>query len=109
MNYTKEAQLSKTKHPNPKKMTKIEKSLYEDFIYQVQKGRCFCGCGRCITEYHHATFGVKRGGKDDRYLVGIAQHPCHYAIHHGKDIELKERLILLSIHKSKDNWRDYIG
>jgi len=105
--YSKQSQLNKIKRPNAKKMIAIEKRLFEEFIFEVQKGKCFCGCGRDITEYHHATFGVNRGGKDDRYLVGISQHPCHYAIHHGKDIEMKERLILLSIHKSKQLWESY--
>jgi len=102
--YSKEKQLGKSKRENPKKMTRTELDAYETFIDEKQKGLCFCGCGRPITEYHHAWFGAY---KDDRYLVGIAQYPCHYAIHHGKDIDLKSRLILLSRKKAKEHWKDY--
>lgn len=102
--YTKEDQTKKNRKINPKRMTRTERDAYETFIDDKQRGKCFCGCGRQITEYHHAEFGIN---KDDRYMVGIAQHPCHHAIHHGKDIEEKKRLISLSKRKAKENWKDY--
>lgn len=102
--FSKTQQLKKNRKPNPKKLDPLEKEAFESFIFKKARGKCQCGCGRAITEYHHAKFGRD---KDDRTLVGIAQHPCHYNIHHGKDADEKHRLILLTEHKGDENWRDF--
>ena len=106
MPFSKQSQLKKNKRVNPRKMTKIGKELYQNFIYDNQGGMCFCGCGRPIDEYHHSIRGVY---KDDRSLVGISRH-CHSLIHNCqyKNIDETSRLTLLAKAKGKQNWSDYI-
>ena len=101
---TKEQQLKKTKQLNAKRMSPIELANYKNFIYARSGGMCQCGCSRELTEYHHVFFGIN---KDDRYLAAIAQHPCHYNIHHGKDVEEKKRLIEIFERVGKENWGMY--
>lgn len=94
------------KRDDPKKRSKKEQKELEAHVYQKQGGKCFCGCGRGINEFHHAYFGID---KDDRFIVGIAQHPCHYAIHHGKDMDLKRKLITSSEIQAVVNWESFNG
>ena len=101
---TKQDQLKKNRKDNPKRLSAVELADYKNFIFAKQGGLCFCGCGREISEYHHAYFGIN---KNDKYLVGIAQNPCHYAIHHGRDIELKNKLVLVAEIQGVKNWKEF--
>ena len=103
--YDKKSQLTKRKRPNPKKMSKIEKSIYEDFIFEKAKGKCQCGCGRMGVEYHHSKRGVY---KDDRSIILICRR-CHTLIHNCeyKNIDKTSRLTFLAKSKGKENWKDY--
>jgi hypothetical protein len=104
--YSKDSQLKKNKKPNPKKLSHIELTNFKNYIFSKSGGKCQCGCNRDITEYHHAKSGIH---KDDRTLTGIAQHPCHYNIHHGKDMDEKRRLIELFEKIGEENWRGFNG
>jgi len=105
--YTKESQLKKEKKPNPKKMTKIEKSLYEDFISDKAKGKCQCGCGRDGVEFHHSKRGIN---KDDRSIILICRR-CHILIHNMEynNIDKSSQLNLLAKEKGEENWKEYIS
>ena len=103
---SKESQLKHTKTSKTNKLSKDVLLSYKDYIFELSGGLCQCGCGRNITEFHHADFGIN---KDDKTLVGIAQHPCHYNIHHGKDVIEKRRLINLFKEIGDCNWSGFNG
>jgi hypothetical protein len=106
--YSKKDQLKKRKPKNEKKLQKSEIRKYTDWIHDRQGGKCFCGCGRPIDEYHHAKYGSFGADKDDRSLVGISRE-CHYAIHHGSDIVRKKSLEKMAIDFSRVLWEEYKG
>ena len=102
--YDKKKQLTRHKTANPKKMPQTEYRLYVDFVNEKSSGVCQCGCGRPAQDIHHAYFGA--GGRDDRYIVAICRE-CHYAIHHGTNIDEASALKLLCKSIGKDNWKEY--
>ena len=102
---TKADQLSKSRKPNPSKMTKIEKGLFEDFISEKVNGLCQCDCGAAGVEYHHSLRGAY---KDDRSIILICRR-CHTLIHNCeyKNVDETSRLTLLAKAKGKQNWKGY--
>ena len=101
--YSKTEQLKKNRKPCDRKLPASVREHYKAWLSARQGGRCFCGCGRPIDEYHHARFGI---WKDDRTLIGISRD-CHYAIHHGRDIERKRHLINMSQKTAEKNWEEF--
>lgn len=102
---TKAEQLHKTKRVNPKKMTKIEKRLLEDFIVDKANGKCQFDCGRDGVEFHHSKRGIN---KDDRSIM-LTCRRCHTLIHNleYKNIDESSRLGLIAKKEGKRNWDEY--
>ena len=106
MNYTKEAQLTKTKRPNPKKMTGIEKRLYIDFLREKSKGICqIPNCNNPAQDWEHPLRGINR---DDRFTIMICRE-CHIIADNPSPKQIdKSSIIKLAGKKiAKQNWKDY--
>lgn len=101
----KSEQLKKIKKINPKRMTKIERKLYEEFICDKALGKCQSDCYNNGVEYHHSQRGAY---KDDRSIVLICRR-CHTLIHNCeyKNADESLKLTLLAKSRGLENWKEY--
>ena len=105
MDFSKQAQVSKDRTKNPKKLAPTILKAFKDFIFEKAGGKCQCNCGRLIATYHHAQRG---SNKDDRTLGGIAEY-CHWVIHFSTDSKERFRLTALFRKKGDENYKDFNG
>ena len=81
--YSKQAQLSKVKKDNPKKMSKSDLKSFRWSIYYNAKGICQLCNKEPICDYHHPLFGCRGADKDDRCQTGTCRK-CHDKCHEDK-------------------------
>jgi len=104
--YSKTLQLSKTKKVNLKKITKLERRLYSDFIREKCKGICqIPWCNNNAQDMAHKDRAYKR---DDRYQAMICR-ACHTIADSPspKQIDLSSKTNLALSAVCKRNWKDY--
>ena len=107
MQLTKEKQLNKNKRPNPKKMPKLEKETYIDFLREKSGGICqIPSCHNRADDWEHPDRGINR---DDRYTILICRE-CHMKADQPNPKQIDESSIIKLAGKKigRQNWADYI-